>query len=261
MGETMVMILDGLPQYQTRVLYANTNSAFNLLKSKENACTGNKAKSPQRLAFSHPTQYPQSIYPGLRLYVKKTSRYFEKVKQLINNQQRLSISQTLSEIKDSKYGVVNGRSYTKQLDALISEEKWQRRFWSRSGDDMASGIINMLFADRVDFIFEYPNIFERYRPDNEAGAEIISFAIEESPPYILGYVLCSKTSEGLALAKKIDNVIKEISKAGQHFNSHLNWVSDSARQDMARYYNKVYGTNHPIPVDKPEADTKADIDR
>ncbi|WDE12886.1 hypothetical protein [Thalassomonas haliotis] len=246
MGETMTMILDGLGDYQTRVLYANTNSAFNLLKSKSHACTGNKTLSEQRLKFSYASKYPQSIYPGLRLYLKKNSPYFKKIKELLDKHQAISVEQALTQIKDAKFGVVNGRSYTGQLDKLISAPTWKKHFWSRSGEDMASGIIDMLFAERVDFIFEYPSIFDRYRPDGGENPLITSFAIAESPPYVLGYILCSKTPQGLALVNKIDKVIEKISRADDYFNSHINWVSESARQDMARYYNQVYGTSKHI---------------
>ncbi|WDE00102.1 hypothetical protein [Thalassomonas actiniarum] len=246
MGETMTMILDGLGEYQTRVLYANTNSAFNLLKSKDHACTGNKTVSEQRLNFSYASKYPQSIYPGLRLYLKKNSVYFNKIKALRDERQAISVEQVLTQIKTAKFGIVDGRSYTGQLDNLISAPAWQKHFWNRTGEDMASGIIDMLFADRVDFIFEYPSIFDRYRPDGGKDPLITSFAIAESPPYVLGYILCSKTPQGLTLVNKIDKIIEKISRGDDYFNSHINWVSESARQDMARYYNQVYGTNKQV---------------
>ncbi|WDE06443.1 hypothetical protein SG34_005855 [Thalassomonas viridans] len=258
MGETMTMILDGLPEYKTRVLYANTNSAFNLLKSKGHACTGNKTISKQRLTFSYASKYPQSIYPGLRLYLRKDSIHFNKVKELLDKNQEIPVTQALAQIKGGKFGVVDGRSYTGELDKLISEPAWKRHFWIRSGADMASGMIGMLFAGRVDFIFEYPNIFDRYRPDDGKSPLIASFAIAESPPYVLGYILCSKTPQGLALVNKIDKVIEKISREDKYFNSHINWVSESARQDMVRYYNQVYGTSKQIQPAATVPDTNPD---
>ena len=257
MGETMTMILDGLDEYQTRVLYANTNSAFNLLKSKSHACTGNKTVSEQRLSFSYASKYPQSIYPGLRLYLKKDSIYFNKIKELIDEQQAIPVAQALTRIKGAKFGVVGSRSYTGQLDKLISDPAWKKHFWVRSGEDMASGMIEMLFADRVDFIFEYPGIFDRYRPDQGKTPDIASFAIAESPPYVIGHILCSKTPQGLALVNKIDKVIEKISREDDYFNSHINRVSESARQDMARYYNQVYGTSKQIQQTAPAPGQKS----
>ena len=243
MGTTMTMILDELPEYKTQVLFASVNSAFNLLKSKKNACTGNKALSEKRSQFSYATKFPQTISPGLRLYLKTNSTFLEKIKSLVNDKQQLSVQRILEQIKTSKFGVVDGRLYGEQLDKLITDKQWQRRFWSRSSEDMASGLIDMLFSDRLDFIFEYPAIFTRYHPVSTVNNQFTSFAIEESSSFVLGYVLCSKTKEGQLLVNKIDKAIEKISKNNAYFDSHLSWVGESAQEDMTRYYNQVYDTN------------------
>jgi uncharacterized protein YicC (UPF0701 family) len=108
---------------------------------------------------------------------------------------------------------------------------------------MSAGLIDMLVQDRVDLLIEYPNVMQHYLAQYSQGTELTSFSIEEAEPYMLGYILCAKTPEGLQLTQFFQQRLKQVSQQKSYLEAHLGWVDVADRTQLTELYNQVFGTS------------------
>jgi uncharacterized protein (TIGR02285 family) len=228
-------------QFVIKKLHMPAKRGFNLIQHKENVCIGNKLTTNERDEFSYSTEMPQTVFPGLRLYINKTSPYFLKISQLVNKQNTISIHDIINSSANIKFGIVGGRSYGAEIDSLVNSPENTHLFWKRHASKANRGIVNMIEKARFDISIEYPNVFGFYA---EEGHSIIqSFPLKESPNYMLGRILCSKSKTGSTVVSAFNDAIKTISKTREYFDAHMQWFDRSSQADAAKYYNDVYQTS------------------
>lgn len=240
---TLQQLMQGVDSYQAEPVQATTERAMAMLKSETAACAGNRVKNSERLTFSYATAIPHTVFPGLRLYSKTSSETTRYLQQLQDQQQKISLEQLLKDDNQLHFAVGGGRSYGDQLDTLLKQPQWQHKFWQRRSIDMSAGLIDMLLQGRVDLLIEYPNVMQHYLAQYRAHSELTSFSIEEAEPYMLGYILCSKTEEGLALTKFFQQRLEQVSKQKNYLDAHLGWVDAADRAQLTELYNQVFGTS------------------
>ncbi|GAA6204243.1 hypothetical protein [Thalassotalea sp. SU-HH00458] len=228
-------------QYFFKKLHVPVKRGFTLIKHQENVCIGNKLTTKERNEFSYSTQIPQTVFPGLRLYINKNSPYFQKVRQLVTQQKTVSIYDIINTVAGIKFGIVGGRSYGVEIDSLINSPENAHFFWKRHASKANRGIVNMIEKARFDISIEYPNVFGFYSEEDNTVIE--SFPLKEAPNYMLGNILCSKSKIGAKMVKAFNAVIKTTSKTREYFDAHMKWFDSSSQEDAARYYNKIYKTS------------------
>lgn len=240
---TLKLLMRGVTTYQAIPLQASADRAMAMLKTEASACTGNRVKNAERLAFSYATSIPHTVFPGLRLYSKTTSKTTQYLQQQLNNQQKISLYQLLKDNNELHFAIGSGRSYGDQLDTLLKQPQWQHKFWQRKSVDMSAGLIDMLVQDRVDLLIEYPNVMQHYLAQYNQNTELTSFSIEEAEPYMLGYILCAKTAEGLQLTEFFQQRLKLVSQQKSYLDAHLGWVDSADKAPLIQLYNQVFGTS------------------
>ncbi len=240
---TLQQLMQGVDSYQAEPVQATTERAMAMLKSETAACAGNRVKNSERLTFSYATAIPHTVFPGLRLYSKTSSETTKYLKKQLNQQQKISLQHLLKDDNELHFAIGGGRSYGDTLDALLKQPQWQHKFWQRRTVDMSAGLIDMLVQDRVDLLIEYPNVMQHYLAQYSAHSELTSFSIAEAEPFMLGYILCSKTAEGQALTEFFQQRLQQVSQQKSYLDAHLGWVDAADRVQLTRLYNEVFGTS------------------
>lgn len=241
-GLTLTLLMQGVTAFQADPIQATTDRAMAMLKTEVSACAGNRVKNAERLTFSYATAIPHTVFPGLRLYSKTSSKTTQYLQQQLKDQQKISLQQLLEDDNKLHFAVGGGRSYGDKLDTLLKQPQWQDKFWQRRSIDMSAGLIDMLVQDRVDLLIEYPNVMQHYLAQYSQNTELTSFSIEEAEPYMLGYILCSKTTQGQQLTGFFQQRLKLVSQQKSYLDAHLGWVDAADRAQLTQLYNQVFGT-------------------
>ena len=241
-GSTMALLRQQLPQLKIQTEVVNTSRALLLLKSEPNACTGNKILSEARLQHAVASQQPQVVFPGLRLFALSGSDTAALLEQLTDAQGRVSVRRLLNETKNARFAIAGGRNYGKQLQQLINDPQYQKRFWQRHSSDLAMGVIQMLQSGRVELLIEYPNVVAHNLTNQHHKTQVVSVAVAESPAMLLGHILCAKTPQGRELLNLLEQQLGRVSKTQAYLQAHLQWFEPSSHAELKRLYNEVYGT-------------------
>ncbi|GGD70790.1 hypothetical protein [Lacimicrobium alkaliphilum] len=241
---TFALLAEALPELENRVVSANNIRALQMLEDNPVACTGNKILSRDRAERFYASALPQTVFPGLRLYTREESPL---TPQLIALQQAgsLELPQVLDKVQDKRFGVVGGRRYSKQIDAILRDPIWQSKLWTRTASDMGAGMFDMLLTGRIAALLEHPNSAFHYHQQLNSDIGLHSFAVTQAPGRALGYILCSKTPEGKRLSEMLSHTIARLSQTPAYLRAHLDWLPQQ-KQEKASYlqlYNEVYGTN------------------
>lgn len=242
-GLTLKLLMQDVTAFQAEPVQTTTDRAMAMLKTEASACAGNRVKNTERLTFSYATAIPHTVFPGLRLYSKTSSKTTQYLQQQLNGRQKISLQQLLQDDNKLHFAIGGGRSYGDQLDSLLKQPQWQDKFWQRRSVDMSAGLIDMLVQDRVDLLIEYPNVMQHYLAQYSQSTELTSFSIEEAEPYMLGYILCAKTAEGQQLTQFFQQRLKQVSQQKSYLEAHLGWVDVADRAQLTELYNQVFGTS------------------
>lgn len=241
-GATLQLMLPYLTTYQIQTMVVNNQRAIEVLKARPNACAGNKIVTADRQAISYASKLPQVVFPGLRIFAKADSEAAKVLSGLLDAQDRISVRKVLLSANKLRFVVVGGRQYGGELDALIHAPNWQNRFWKRQADDMAAGVVDMVRTGRIDLMLEYPNVAAHYQQELSGGVTLVSYAVAESPAYLRGHILCSRSAEGKAMLEQFDQALAEVTQTEAYLDAHLRWFDPDYHAEFRKIYNQVYQT-------------------
>ncbi|WP_102796377.1 hypothetical protein [Bowmanella denitrificans] len=239
---TFHLLADAAPDKSYFVLIANTSRAIQMLEEMDNACAGNKVRSSDRVDKFPVTRLPQTLFPGLHLYVNKRNKLADQLTQIQQDKGTIHITDVLELVGEKQFGLVGGRSYGDQLDSQFKQPKWQTKFWTRTSADMAAGMLDMLLQGRVSAVMEYPNSAFHYSRQLDLDQDLISFKVAEAPQQAQGFIFCSNSAKGRSLVAFFDTLISRVSKQRAYLDAHLNWMPSMDKQHFIEFYNQVYGT-------------------
>lgn len=242
-GATLQLMLPKLAQYQLQTMVVNNQRAIEVLKVRPNACAGNKIVTSERLDISYASKLPQVVFPGLRIFARADSAAASIMAGLLDEQGRISVRKILLEAHKLRFVVVGGRNYGAELDALIEAPQWKNRFWQRQADDMAAGVVDMVRTGRIDLMLEYPNVAAHYQAQQTDGTALVSYAVAESPAYLLGHILCSRTAQGKEMLQQFDAALADVTKTKAYLDAHLRWFDPDYHAEFRTLYNQVYRTS------------------
>jgi uncharacterized protein (TIGR02285 family) len=238
--QTRALILSELDTVEFKVEPTNPQRGLKRLQQEPNICVGDKIYNAERQNYSHASSLPQAVVPGLRLYLRKELATENGLNTGTSSE--LSLNELLQNTPELQLGIMQGRSYGNKLDQILEAPQWQPRIWQRSGTDMGSGLVAMLMTGRVDGIFEYPNVFKLYSQQFTEKPVVTPVRLKETPDFIAGYVLCSRSEAGKQAIDAISKSIEQLSRSRKYLDSHLQWFDADMHKELTHYYNQVYGT-------------------
>lgn len=241
---TRQLLLEHMPQHKEKVTIVNNERAFQILKSGELACSGNKLRNAERETFAEFTELPQLIFPGLRVYMLEATA---KAAGLLNNNENKAI-QSLASLSvllpQARIGVVGGRNYGEPLQKVFEQLAKRNRIYTRTAGDMtAAALVDMLVSGRIEIIAEYPNVVQHYTEALNHNEPLISFSLSEASEYNAGYIMCTKSAQGKQLARAYNSAIRLASQDKRYLQAHLRWFDVSSHAEITALYNQVYNTS------------------
>lgn len=239
---------------EPQVVVANNIRALQMLEELPNACAANKLKTADRAARFYYSDLPQTLFPGLKLYTLKNSGLAHHLTGIKELQGRISVVDALAFVSEKQFGLVGGRRYGDQLDPLLAKTQWQFQIWRRTAADMGAGMVDMLLRGRISALIEHPNSAHHYARELGKENELQGFDLQETPNSSMGYIICSKTPQGLALKQHFDGLLQQVSRQQTYLDTHLAWMPTLDQQAYIDLYNEVYGTRFTLVEVSAQAD-------
>jgi uncharacterized protein (TIGR02285 family) len=125
------------------------------------------------------------------------------LKRDLNLKQPVSIQHILS--LGLNIGVVKGRNYGGQLDALISQHT--EYFYVGAGSNKAERLEVMLKQGKLDGIVEYSSVFKSRQPDARIGEEYFIYSLKEAQKAVKGFLACANTPIGKQFVHDFEQIM------------------------------------------------------
>jgi len=212
------ILMEKMPEYKHTVEFGNVKFAMTNARRLDYACFSGlniNKKRKEFIRFSQPTIYS---LPN-ELTIKKSN--VKKFKKYLTSNNKIDLMQML---KDDKFilGYVEDRAYNSYIDELLQKYKSNKAMFRRSGADLTKGLLQMLAANRVDYILEYPTMVKYNKNKHKIEEEFIQYPIKNASGLIQVYVGCSKSKYGKELIKKINIIISDEKQSFS--NAYKNWI-------------------------------------
>jgi uncharacterized protein (TIGR02285 family) len=173
------------------------------------------------------------IPPPQFVISRKTWR--EKFKQA----PELSLEELLKN-KTLRPGFAINRSYSDDLDKILSKYLVKPRDYLNQSVEGSSTIINMVGRGDVDYAVEYPLVAEYQVLNKQAIGDLVSIPIKEAPKPREVYVACTKNAWGKKIITSVDKVMQNLILDENFRNNYESWFSktllDKYRADINQFY-------------------------
>jgi len=219
---------------------ANVSRTFKILNTESDACTGNMLKTQDRQSRFYMTNLPQVIAVGLRLYVVKGSAIDTILAAQTADNAKVDLEWLLKLTAFKSIGIADGRSYGEYLDKALANHAVASKIWVRHGSDVFSGSLKMLTQKRMQALIEYPTAVSFYTNSIPASINLNSYALKGATAFNLGYIMCSRTKNGLKLTQMLDETLNKLSHTREFYQLQLKWNSQVPEQEFNRLYKKIY---------------------
>ncbi|UXR65174.1 TIGR02285 family protein [Bdellovibrio bacteriovorus] len=193
-------LVRSLPQYEHKFVRASFLRAERLFLSHRHFCTLLLQDTPAR---SHYLIFGAEVARALPIGLVMSPGSYSKFQQY-ETADGMELTK-LVQAGDFRLGVVQGRSYSNQIDRLIVRAKDSYRHVS---DQAVGGLFVMLEKNRLDGVLSYYLEEWDHRKGREAGA-LKYLAVKEAPAYISVRASCEKTPWGESTIKEISKVVEE----------------------------------------------------
>jgi uncharacterized protein (TIGR02285 family) len=176
---------------------------------------------------------PAIIMPPHGITVKRSKL------PLFDNKKVVSLEELLKNDK-LRLGIAEGRSYGKDLDALLKKHEGQKHVYARAGKELYKGLFQMLMADRIDYLLGYPMEAMYFAGEFGVSNQIVNIALKESDEYRLTYVGCSKTEWGKQVIDRIDEILKKERTTDQYRAFHERWLDENSLEVFREAYSDIF---------------------
>lgn len=189
------LLKKNLQEYQHKYFFGTVNRIEQELKSKPRVCYAASTGYENRLAFSYLT--PIAILPAPLLVLRKeTAEKFKDAEGFI------SLSQLLKD-KNLTGIMVDSRSYGSKIDKLLLQGNIKHNVLTPLGENT----IRMVQSRRADFTLEFGYIIEGLVESEKFDKNLVALPMSDLREGITLYVACSRTPDGLKIAKKIEQFV------------------------------------------------------
>jgi len=197
-----------------------------LLNKRSDVCLYNKIKTQARLAQGLYTKTPMNIFPANRLVVSKK----------LNIPQHTSISEAIHQY-GLKIGVVAGRSYGEAIDRKIAYEK--ENMVIIRGEYAALRLRSMLMQNKLDGIIEYQEVFIDDIGKEKSDKTIAYIEMSDIPPFILGYIVCSKSVLGKKAVEMFDELLMTKKVRDMIIEEHKKEFASIEKSELLSIYQQA----------------------
>ncbi len=188
-----------LPQFEHKRSIIPSKRVLYMLEKGQSICNPSTKKTPAREAimyFSIPSVFIRGV--GITTTVKTTGE--------------LPGTRSLQAILEARYkvGIEAGRSYGQRVDAVLARFAHSPQLIDRATENAYEGSVRMLLKDHVHYVLGYPMEFSYTLTRLDAPQKLRFYPLEEEDAFTMSHVACSKTPEGLAIIKLINERLREL---------------------------------------------------
>ncbi|GGB00547.1 TIGR02285 family protein [Agarivorans gilvus] len=236
-------IVKALPTYHHVYKQGNFARIIKEMQTDDNVCSVSLLKTPEREQFIE-YSIAHSLILANSLIVKKAS--VEKLIPYLTSNNAVDLDSLLGS-RTFVLGLAKGRKYGAELDAILNKHRDSGLIYQRASGDQSKGLIRMLLSDRRDIegILGYPEeaqyVLKQSHFDDK---QVVSYLVEGSPAYILGYMGCSKSSLGQTVIGQMESLIKE-NRAGKFAAFYQQWQAQANKSAHQQLLQQVF-------IDKPD---------
>lgn len=235
--DTAVIVMTNLINmgYKLNYVKATGKRANRFLKEHTNVCTSNKIKTKAREEFSL-YSLPHDIYLGLKLY--RRSQLHSLTQEVFNSKgEVISLKRLFKFYPEQVLAVSRDSSYGSNIDNQIKKMPHNNIF-KLTRNSRLDSLAEVFLKGRIDYIIYYPTDMDKI-----TNGEILleSYKLANTPPYILGYVTCSKSPEGKDIINDVNKALKQAYLNPAFYHAHEKWLPTSDLPIFREYYLEVFG--------------------
>lgn len=198
-GDVDIQIVDLLqqvaaPDLSIEPLRLGDARSWLLLRQQANYCAMSKIWTKDRAEFLHYSARPTSVYPPLLLISDRPL-----------GTEPIDFKNLLQQFPKLKIGLVQGRSYGEQLDALV--QQFPNNFYLRGGEFAAETLLQMLSKHRLDALVEFAATVRSHEQHVPQSRQFVRHRLLNQP-VIKGYLVCHKSPQGQLLIDQINLIMQ-----------------------------------------------------
>lgn len=194
--QQLQVLFAALPDYDHRVIKGTIARDWHELETRDGVCfnwvTRNSGQHWHAVFSKRPV-----LNPGYRLVVK-TGRLTEFLPYAATGDIDLDL---LGRDETLSGGAIGSRDYLPTLNGFIDSEAGRARLKKTISN---AQLIDLLHADRVDFIVASPSEVAFYKETLRLKDDYSLIKVKNSPPYNEAYIACSSGHLGREVISKID---------------------------------------------------------
>jgi uncharacterized protein (TIGR02285 family) len=214
------LIIQQLTQYKIKVERVTASRTNRIIKGKDNACTANRAKTPERQEYSLFSD-PQSFYLTHKLY-----RFNQKSalpSQLFNTEGEIKdLASVFKILPTQTIGIGQDVSFGNFLDQQIKQIKPVNIYY-RGGSQRVVALASMLYKKRLDFVLALP---VDITPLESQKYLLEQYTIAGAPPYLIAHINCSNSVLGRRIISDINEILAKLYQSDDYYQAHKKWFSD-----------------------------------
>jgi len=228
------VIIQQLTNYNLKIERVTASRMNRLLKTKENICVANRAKTQKRKEYSLFSD-PQSFYLTHKLY--RFNQNSALPNQLFNAKGEIKDLASLFKVLPTKtMGLAQDVSFGSFLDQQIKQIN-PTNIYYRGGNQRVLALASMLYKSRVDFVLALP---VDITPNETQKPLIEQYTIAGAPPYLVARFNCSKSHLGQLALNDINKILSKLYQTEDYYLAHKKWFSDKQLTDLQSFLAKNF---------------------
>ncbi len=221
-----------LTEYDHETINVNPARAIEEMKNGKKVCLVGTLKTLEREKFLY-FSIPIGITLPNAIIVKQNKL------SLFGKVEKLSLEQLLKNNRLSG-GIIQGRSYSPTIDAILEKFKGQSNLYAQSTSNMADNLFNMLLMDRLDYIIEYPWVAVFLERTKDKKNTITSIAIEEIDPFSFGRMACPKNQWGCQIVDRINEILQKARPTPTYREFVERWNDEKNLKRIRKGYDEIF---------------------
>lgn len=147
----------------------------------------------------------------------------------------------LLENPSLRLGIAQGRSYGEPIDAILQRHKQDKHVYSRFGEDIYAGLLDLLQRGTVDYIIGYPYEAAYHARTKDIEDLVASLPVRENPELTRAHVVCPKTDWGRSTIAAIDPILEKARKTAEYRAFVERWLGPELRAAYREAYEAEFG--------------------
>ena len=231
--EIMEMIQSRMDDYQHQIVVAgNYKRLVSEVERGPLTCALGLFKTEDRLNRMYFSKVPVFYFFNMQIVLRKS--LFDQLQQ----PESLSLRDMLSNT-DKKMGLSKGRVYSKEITSILKDFEESDNIFSGSQSNVSESLINMLVAERIDYIILYPE--EATYLSRKLGIEdqVVTVPIQEAEDFGYTWAVCTKNETGKLVMDTINDILVHIRKENEYRKQYEAWLS----RNLIDHYRANYQEN------------------